>query len=70
MSERVYKRRWEIIIFPTIWNFWIHKPYGAKYHKTPFLRETWIGPICLKIWEDPRSVGSLSHPIRIARIIR
>jgi len=59
------RRRWELIVFPKIWYLWINRPYGK--FGSPFLRETWIGPFCLKVWADPRSVGSLSHPVRIVK---
>jgi len=62
------KRRWEIIIFPLhrtrFWRFHFHKPFG-KFGT--FLRETWIGPICYKKWEDPRSVSSVSQAVRFVK---
>ena len=56
------KRRWEIVIYRHVWMFHVHKPFGRF---GVFLRETWIGPFCLKIWTDPRS----AHPkwIRLAK---
>jgi len=48
-------RNWEIIIFPLrCWQFHIARPFGIP----KFLVETWIGPFCLRVWTDPRSVGS------------
>jgi hypothetical protein len=49
------RRRWEILIWPIrYWQFHLLKPYGYRYR---FLTETWIGPICLRVWEDARSAG-------------
>lgn len=59
--ERV--RRWELIVFVRIWRFEINKAYGR--YRT-FLRKTWIGPFCLKVWSNPKSISSVSHPVRIA----
>lgn len=58
-------RRWEIIMFP-YWQFHIHKSFGDKYGPA-FLKETWVGPFCFRLWSDPRSVGSVSRAIYKAR---
>lgn len=59
------KRRWEVIIFP-FWEFHIYRPFGGKYGPV-FLRETWIGPFCFRLWSDPRSVGDMSRAVYKAR---
>ena len=55
------KRRWELLVFVHIWHFWIWRGYGLR---TPFMWETWIGPICLRVWADPRSISSVRRAVR------
>ena len=60
-------RRWEVIIFPDIWLFHIARKIGKKKYGGCFLVETWIGPICLRVWKNPKSASS--KPFRIAKRI-
>ena len=63
-SDMISTRRWEILLwFKTcIWRFHVAKPFGKG---EPFLHETWVGPICYRLWRDPKSVSSVSQAVRI-----
>ena len=50
-------RRWELIIFLDIWLFHIAKKIGKNKYGGYFLVETWVGPICLRVWENPKSAS-------------
>lgn len=56
---RGLERAWELLLFPTIWSFRVNHPYGKPQYTGVFMRETWVGPLCLRIWTNPKSV---THP--------
>jgi len=59
------RRRWEVIFFPyPYWHFHILKRYGKYKH---FLTETWLGPICIRVWSDPKAAHT--KPFRKAHIL-
>lgn len=59
------KRRWELLIYPKLKHWFLRIGRLGKYK--PFAWEAWIGPVCFLYWADPRSVGSVSKPVRLVR---
>jgi hypothetical protein len=60
------KRRWDVSFWPIgFWRWMIAHPVG--YHK-PFMHETCLGPIHIRVWTDPRSANV--HPFRVVRVER
>ena len=66
--KKVSSRRWELLIWfslcPDLWRFHIAGSFGKG--EKPFLHETWIGPLCLRVWRDPMSICH-ARPVRLAR---
>jgi hypothetical protein len=54
-------RRWEVLIFVHVWKWHINRPLGARTTTAPFLHETWLGPLCFRLWRNPKSVSSMSR---------
>jgi len=61
-SGKLKKRRWDISIWPRTWKFHVHKKFGRS---SPFLFETWIGPICFRTWSNRKSACN-----KIVRIVQ
>jgi hypothetical protein len=59
------ERAWELLLFPAVWSLRVNHPYGKS---TTFMRETWVGPFCLRVWTNPKSV---THPpLSLARELK
>lgn len=49
-------RRWDVTWMP--WGWWRYhllKPYGKPKYGGVFLTESWIGPLRLRVWRNPKS---------------
>lgn len=63
------ERAWEVVVFPTVWSFRVNHAYGKR---TTFMRETWVGPVCLRVWANAKSVThapfSLARELKLDRL--
>lgn len=58
------RRRWDLSWWPwPMWRFYIAKPRGKG---RPFMTETSIGPLRLRVWANPKSAHP--RPFRVVRV--